>query len=455
MPNDSTAPASPLAILRSIRGEELTLTGLMFTYFFLVITSFWILKPLKKALFIQYYDKAGFDFLGSTFTAAEAELVAKVVNMFVAFVAVVVFTVLSRHLKRERLTFALTGLFVAGYFAYAWLAPDPGAGTVWSFYFFGDLFSTAMVAAFFAFLNDSVDSKHAKRLYGPIGLGGVVGGAFGSMAVGAWIDDLSLRTWLFICVAIAVLIVAVAAAAGRAVARSEISKQGNNDTETVQEETTGERNAALAGAALVLRSRYLLSIVAIVGIYEIVSTIMDFQFTATVAHYRDGAAIGSYLATVYAITNICAAGIQLFGTSWIMTRFGLAPALLVLPVATILGSATFLALPVLLVGSALNTLDNAFNYSINQSAKEALYVPRSREEKYRAKAFIDMFVQRTAKAIAVGVSLGAGAIFSDFSGVRWLSVVSLLLVAVWIVAARYAGRRFTELESAAADAPPS
>ena len=49
----------------------------------------------------------------------------------------------------------------------------------------------------------------------------------------------------------------------------------------------------------------------------------------------------------------------------------------------------------------LNTADNAFSYSINQSAKEALYVPTTEDEKYKAKAFIDMFVQRAAKAVAV------------------------------------------------------
>ena len=58
------------------------------------------------------------------------------------------------------------------------------------------------------------------------------------------------------------------------------------------------------------------------------------------------------------------------------------------------GSLAFLALPTLWLGSLLNTADNAFSYSINQSAKEALYVPTTEDEKYKAKAFIDMFVQR-------------------------------------------------------------
>ena len=110
-----------------------------------------------------------------------------------------------------------------------------------------------------------------------------------------------------------------------------------------------------------------------------------------------------------------------------------------------MGSGSFLALPILWVGSFLNTADNGFSYSINQSAKEALYVPTTRQEKYQAKAFIDMFVQRFAKALAVGVSLAITLAFTDFSSVRWLSAFTIPVIVVWIFAARYAGRRFQEL----------
>jgi ATP:ADP antiporter, AAA family len=134
--------------------------------------------------------------------------------------------------------------------------------------------------------------------------------------------------------------------------------------------------------------------------------------------------------------------VQLFLTSLVMSRFGIGIALLVLPVAALAGSGVFLILPGLWVGSMLNTADNGFSYSINQSAKEALYVPTTREEKYKAKAFIDMFVQRFAKSVAVGISLGITLWFRDFESIRWLSAVTIPVIAVWIVAVRYAGRHF-------------
>ena len=204
-------------------------------------------------------------------------------------------------------------------------------------------------------------------------------------------------------------------------------------------------NPALEGARLVFRSPYLLSIVGIVGLYEIVSTVMDFQFTSTVAHFLSGPAIGKQFATVFAITNLVSMFVQLFLTSLVMSRLGVGVALLVLPVAALAGSTGFMALPVLWMGSALNTLDNGFSYSINQSAKESLYVPTTKEEKYKAKAFIDMFVQRFAKAVAVGVSLGITSVFTQFISLRWLSVFTIAVIVLWLFAARYAGRRFREM----------
>ncbi len=133
-------------------------------------------------------------------------------------------------------------------------------------------------------------------------------------------------------------------------------------------------------------------------------------------------------------------------------RLLLASAVL-LPLSILSVSTGYLILPGLWIASALNTADNGLSYSINQSAKEALYVPTSSAEKYRAKAFIDMFVQRLAKAIAVVISLGLTFAFSDFESLRYLSVVTLLLLLLWIAAARYAGRQFRAYEEQSAQSP--
>lgn len=431
--------ANPLKGFLDVKRREVPFVVLMFLYFFLVITVFWILKPLKKAAFIGFYKGTGENFFG--LGGPEAEQIAKVGNMVVAFVAMVVFTLLSRQLHRQRLTFVFAGFSVAvllGYLPFV-SSGEAGEPIVWSFYLFGDLFNTLMVATFFAFLNDSVAPGDAKRLYGPIVLGGVAGGFFGSMGVDQLIKKLDLYQWLLLAAGLVLIIAVIAWAAGRIVDRDPPKVEARADEPVVP------GSAALEGARRVFRSRYLLAIVTIVGLYEIVSTILDYQFTTAVNEFVSKADQRALFTRVYFITNSLAFGVQLFLTSVIMKRLGVRVALLIMPIAILGTSMGFLALPVLWVGAALSTSDNGLNYSVNQSARESLYTPVSRDDKYKAKAFIDMFVQRAAKAIAVGINLILAATIGGLAGARWLSLVVAALVAIWILAASYAGRRFREL----------
>jgi AAA family ATP:ADP antiporter len=426
-----------------IHQGEWPLVVLMFSYFFAVITTFWTVKPLKKGLFIGYYETTGrtFDLLGKSFSGPQAELLAKIGNLLVVFVAVIVFTWLARKLRRQQLTYVFAAFCCAGFLWFGATLPTASEPNVWSFYIFGDLYNSLMVATFFAFLNDSVSPLEARRLYGPIVLGGVVGGAFGSSFVRSQIDNFNLSTWMITCAAITVLVAVIAALAGRVVENRGVAGDDDEAPETVGPTRV---SPAIEGARLVFRSRYLLAIVSILGLYEIVSTLLDYQFTATVVHYVAGDPT-KHFSTVFAITNAVALFVQLFFTANIMSRFGVRTALLVTPVLIFGASGLFLMLPILWIGSSLNTVDNGFNYSINQSARESLYTPLSRDEKYKAKAFIDMFLYRTAKVVAVGVALLAGAFFEEFNAVRWLSFVAIILSALWIAAAGYVGGKFHEI----------
>jgi AAA family ATP:ADP antiporter len=299
-----------------------------------------------------------------------------------------------------------------------------------------------MVATFFAFLNDSVTPDAAKRLYGLIVLGGVSGGFFGTMVLRVWIAKVSTSTWMWVCLGLALVIIVVALAAGRLVSKNPPDYKAVSPK---QEKTNKKSNLFTEAGKLVFASKFLLSIVAIVGLYEIVSTTIDFQFSSTISHFLDGPAIGVQFATIFLITNCVAMFVQLFLTSFIMTRFGVKTALIILPIAMIFGSLMFLALPILWIGSFLNTTDNGFAYSINQSARETLYTITTKEKKYKAKAFIDMFGQRVAKALAVGVSLAVTSILVSFSALRWLSLFNVAVVILWLFAVRYAGNKFKDV----------
>lgn len=415
-------------------------------YFFLIIAAFWMLKPVKKTLLLTHYAD-GAIWGGIALAPAQIELIAKEANMVVALLAAIGFSLLARHLQRAAFAATVALAFLALYAVFALVANDAGTLTAWAFYLAGDLFVTAMVAAFFAFLNDSEHPHGARRLYGLIGLGGVLGGAIGSTVVAnhvSLLDTASVSR--VVCLTIA-LIVLLIIGAGRLVARHPPPTHSNES-----EAAAGGLHAAFTGASLTLRSRFLQMIAAIVVIYEMASALVDYQFTTTVLHYVATADLGHYFSNVFAFTNLAAVAVQLVLTPWVLRRYGVGTGLVLLPVMVGLCAAGFWVAPILMLGSLLNTADNAFAYSLNQSAKEILYVPLSREKKYRAKAFIDIFLVRAAKAFAILAGLGISLVFAGFENIRWLSVLVVVLVCLWLAAVRWLDREYRQLESHAAKA---
>jgi AAA family ATP:ADP antiporter len=416
---------------------EVVFASLMCAVFFLTITTFWVMKPLKKGLLIRSYDAAGLDLGPWHLASAEVELVAKAGNVALAAAAALAFAALARRLRRHRLLIALALGFAAAHVAFAFALRAPGAAAAWAFYWYGDLWTTLMVVAFFAFLNDSVSPDEAKRLYGPIGVGGVLGGVAGATGVAALLERMDASAWLVLCAGATLLIAALAAAAGRQVPPSAAVAPAPGP---------GGAGGALRAVA---RSRYLLAIVAIVACYEVASTLLDFQFTSTVARTLDGPAIDRRFAAVFAVTNGAALAVQVAATPLVLTRLGVGAGLLVLPGAALAAQAGFAAAPALGTASALSVVDNSLNYSLQQSAREALYVPTTREEKYQAKAVIDMFVQRFAKLAAIGIALAAAAWLGKDGDLRWLALPAAAVLVVWIAVARYAGARFEALAEGA------
>jgi len=437
--------------LFQLRDGELAPTLLMSAYFFLVITTFWMLKPIKKSTFLGFYGgrkcELSFGPFDVSLAGPQAELLAKVLNMIVAAGAAMLFVALSRRYRRQWLSYVCGSLFVVGFAAFSRFVDAPSELSVWAFYMFGDLFNMLMVAAFFAYLNDSVSPDIARRIYAFVVLGGVLGGVFGSTVVKACIAIFSTSVWLWISCGTTLAIVCIAFIVAR-LGLPKGSPEGSAEVVVVANMQTGR-----AGARIVASSPYLSAIAGMVAIYEVVSTVMDFQFSATLSYYLDGDAIGEQLASVFLATNVASLFIQLLLTRFVMQRLGVRAALSVFPFVILIIAGGFALMPLLWVGSSMSIADNALNYSMNQSARESLYVPTG-VEKYQAKAFIDIFVQRSAKAVGVGLSFAMSMwISDDLTAVRSLSVVVVALSFVWLLVARYAGSRFDELSSVAASAP--
>ena len=436
-------------------GKKIAFTVVMFLYINLALTIFWILKPLKKSLFIGLYDGDQTFKLGSMeMLGSSAELLAKGMNLLIAFMLVVFLTLVTRLAKRQRLTYCCMGLIIAMTFYFSLQINEPSESTVWLFYWFGDLYISLMLAAFFSFLHDTVDLRNAKRLYGFIVLGAVSGGAVGSTYFRGWIGEMNNQQWLHTIIGIGVVICLLAFAAGwmaKSIPHHE-PKPSPNDV------PKKKFNAAIEGASLVFKSRYLIAIAGIVGFYEITSEVLDYQFTAMTERFVPKEDIGSHFGTVYAIGNIAALVVQLCFSIFAagFPKYRIHWILLALPLAVALSSLFFIIAPILLAASLLKISDSTFAYSVNQTGRETLYNPLSRQEKYVARAFVEVFIQRTGKVAALLIAFlvpmflntrnEAGQLETNLLGLQLLGGFTCIIVAIWFYCVKIVGRKFESLE---------
>lgn len=419
--------------LLDFRREEIPVVTLLFSFFFSAIAVFQILKPLKNGLFIEHFG-------------ANVELYAKLLNIVAAACAVVAFSWLYDRLPRQRVVYALCAFFIAGFLWLRFALISPGEVSIWSMYILGDLVSTLMVASFFAYLTDISTADQAKRLFGLIGAGGVLGGWAGVTFAKVLLKSIHMEGLLLLAAGLMLVPMAATAFTERSIRRDGAFRAQLRAVEA--EPRQSGWGAAMEGARLVLRSPYLAAIMGIMACYEIASQLMDYQFKHSVELLEGVEATQGFMTNVYFYANVLSVVMQIFLVSVILRRFGATAALLIMPVAVMVSSLGFLAVPTMYVASLLVISDNGLNYSLQQTTRESLYVVTTPEEKYKARAFTNMFVQRAAKGVSIAGSLGLIALKVDS---RYFSLITVAAMAVMIGCSIYAGRRFERL--AAAEAP--
>lgn len=408
-----------------IPSRQRLFTLLMSLYFFLVVFSYWILKPIKKGIFIGHYKAHG----GlHNLEPSQMELLAKEANVLIALLTALSLIWLRRRFPQPGYPVVAALLFALGLLALVPFASQPGEDFAWAFYLYGDAYVTAMVALFFATLHDRCSVADSRSVYGLAGLGGVLGGFAGSAAAGSLDQTIGVPGAIATCAAMTFGVAALAWLAKRYPV--VCSTDGGKD-----EEDAHRPQSLLGGARAAFHSPSLRLITGMLLIYEIASVVMDYQFTTAVSREVPVSELKNYFGSVYTFTNALALLVQLFLATWMLKRFGAHAALLVMPFVILLGEAAYLVFPVLLAASLLNTADGAFAYSIQQTARESLYVPLPRRQKYEAKAFIDIVWLRFAKGLAVLVSLAISLLIPG-GGEAMLAAAVMLLALMWLALLR-------------------
>jgi AAA family ATP:ADP antiporter len=337
---------------------------------------------------------------------------------------------------------AIAGLGIS-YF----LIDNPNGYFVWGFYILGDFINALVITLLWMLLHNSVSTEQAKNIYSAVGIGTVSGGMFGAFFLYNGVAYFGRETIILFCI----FFLGIIAILGFYIACRITDSRGKmKNCIAVLEQNKIDKNKKDNPLKFWQKDelsnyKYWLGIALLVGIYEISSGIIDFQLSVAVeslqatSFERD-----QYFGLIGQAQGFVALIVQVFVTGWVIKRWGVGIALLILPIATMFGSVGFLLIPTLGSAMFLSVSDNALNYSVNQSAKETLYVPTRSEERVTAKSVIDLFVQRFAKAFAVLMNLALVTQVS-LQNVRWLSILAIGLMVFWVFIARYTSREFEHL----------
>jgi AAA family ATP:ADP antiporter len=380
----------------AVRPEEVRAVGWCWLYIFAVLSSYYILRPIRDQMGVA----GGVNNLPWLFTGTLAGMV--LLNLPFAY--------LVKKLPRSRfipLTYRFFALNIV-------------------------LFAIALRVA---------SPEQGKRLFGFIAAGATIGAIVGS-AVTAGLARYVSPTMLL--VGAALLLEVAVFSVGRLGKLSPVlhHRPGDQAAASADEKPVG--GSVLAGITHAFRSPYLLSVSAFLLLYAVTSTFVYFQQAAIVSHsFADRGAQTAFFASIDLGVNSLALVFQLFFTGRIIVLLGVALALALLPALTMIGFATLAITPTLGVIAAFQIIRRAADYAIARPTREIIYTVVSREDRYKTKGFIDTFVYR------LGDQAGAWAMAPlNGVGARAASLVAIGVAALWLLNALWLGRRQQSLETA-------
>jgi AAA family ATP:ADP antiporter len=419
-----------------VRPEEVQVLFWCWLYIFAVLSSYYIMRPIRE----QAGVAGGVNNLQWLFTGTLIGML--VLNL--PFAWLVKTLPRSRFIPLSYRFFAVNILL----FAAAFYAANPEQ-TVWVgrvFFIWTSVYNLFVVSIFWQMNVDLFSSEQGKRLFGFIAAGATIGAITGS-ATTASLARLVPPTALLIGAA-ALLEIAVFAV-GRL---SRLSPAlHHRRAETGEEQPLG--GGVFSGIVSALSDPYLLGLSLFILLFAITSTFLYFQQAAIVSHsFSDRGAQTAFFATIDLVVNCLTLGVQLFFTGRIVMLLGVGVALALLPAMTFIGFGGLAVAPSLGTIAVFQVIRRAGDYAIARPTREVLFTVVPREDRYKAKSFIDTVVYRFGDQVgAWSMALMRG--FSETATA--IAVVAMPVALLWLFNALWLGRRQAALAEGQEAADPT
>jgi AAA family ATP:ADP antiporter len=314
----------------------------------------------------------------------------------------------------------------------------PAVWTARAFFIWVSVFNLFVVSVFWSFLTDIFTNSQAQRLFGFIAAGGTAGALLGPAMTSMLVKPLGPENLLLLSAAsLAWSLVCIR----RLTSWRRVQTDNAADSEKDSEHPLG--GSLLAGIRLVFRSPYLLGIALLMLLFTTLATFLYFQQAQIIRDsFADPAERTAVFAAIDFAVNLLTVLIQIFLTGRLVRWLGLPWTLALVPLLLCLGFMALAVSPVLVVLVVVQVIRRAGNYAIMRPSREMLYVVLGKEEKYKAKNFIDTTVYRGGDAVSAWIYTGLRSLGLGLSGIAWIAVP---LAGLWALLAYRRGREQSRL----------
>ncbi len=446
-----------LRLFTEVRPGEGVTAVLMFVNVFLLLCAYYFVKPLREA-WLSVTDVWGF-------TPKELKAYSAVAQGLVLLPIITWYGQLSDRMHRSTLItratlFCMSNLVI--FFVWRPGGPfDSIPGSALVFYIWVSIFGLFVVAQFWAFAADIYTDERGRRLMPMIAIGATGGAAFGSSVVTPMVKGAEFGADALLLAALVPLALSIA------LTRTVDAREGGGAPQKTAGETeTPREKSPRGGLAMIATSRFLIAAAAITLLLNWVNTngenllysvIVEFLKEEVVqkgltdpagidAFTKDG--VAAFYGNFFTWVNAAALVLQALVASRLLKYGGFGVILLMLPVISLCSYAAMALVPVLAVIKVMKIAENSTDYSINNTARNVLWLPTTSEMKFKCKPAIDTIFVRLGDALtAATVWFGTNVIALSNQGYAALNVA---LVLVWILASIVLIREHRKLSAAAA-----
>jgi ATP:ADP antiporter, AAA family len=407
---------SPIADVR--RGEAASAL-LMALTMFLILAGYYLLKTAREVFILS---QGGAE-VKSYSSAGQALLLLVLVPAYGAF---------ASRVNRVQLI-QWVSLFFAANVALFILAMQVGLQIGIVYFLWVGIFNVMVIAQFWAFANDLYTPEQGKRLFPLIGVGSSLGAWVGSVRAGDVMTFAGPTRLLVGGAAILVICVFLARVVDRVTRRQASGQAAKSDDKL---------GGGPSGFSLILSDRYLMLIAILTVVLNVVNTSGEYLFgryvvdTANATFGMDAANaaarerfIGETYSSLYSYVNLIGFLLQLFVVSRVFAFLGVGKALFIHPMVAVVGYLMMLRAPSFEAMRWLKVADNSIDYSLGNTTKQALWLPTSRQAKYKAKQAVDSFCVRAGDVLqAAIVFVGERAALA----VPGFATITLVLAGAWL-----------------------